>query len=134
MSRNDIQVYYHLIFGTKYRENTISSLLHYGIYGCIWNKCEEIKVKPIIVDGTENHIHVLVKPNSKITISSMVHLIKGSSSKWLNENHEFLEPFRWQRGYGIFSVSPKDVDMITAYIKKQKEHHNNGTVESQWEV
>ncbi|WP_083988398.1 transposase [Chryseobacterium arthrosphaerae] len=31
--------------------------------------------------------------------------------------------FFWQDGYGAFSVSEKDVQMITNYIKKQRQHH-----------
>ena len=31
--------------------------------------------------------------------------------------------FYWQDGYAPFSVNPKGVDRVTAYIKNQKEHH-----------
>ncbi|WP_410503932.1 transposase [Nonlabens sp. Hel1_33_55] len=63
----------------------------------------------------------------------MVNGIKGVSSRWLNATMEPLEPFRWQRGYGLFTVSPKDLNIIINYIKKQKEHHSNGSLEPSWE-
>jgi hypothetical protein len=31
----------------------------------------------------------------------------------------------WQDGYGAFSVNPRAVDIVTAYIDRQYEHHNN---------
>ena len=133
MSRNNIQLYFHLVFGTKYRENLIPASLHYGLYGCIWDKCEQMEIIPIAVNGTENHVHLLFKSDSTSTSAQIVNGVKGSSSYWLNQNKNLVEPFKWQRGYGLFTVSPKDVEMITNYIKKQKEHHKAGTVQNEWE-
>ena len=97
--------------------------LDQGLYSIIWNKCEELDLIPLAVNGTDDHIHILLKSHTEITIAQILKHVKGTSSRWLNENGNFVEPFRWQRGYGLFTVSPKDVDMIISYIKKQKEHH-----------
>jgi hypothetical protein len=32
-------------------------------------------------------------------------------------------PFRWQRGYGAFSVSPNDVPVVERYVREQRHHH-----------
>ena len=133
MSRNNTQLYYHLIFGTKHRENSIPEPIHSKLYGCIWKKCEDLSIIPIAINGTQNHIHILFKSNTTTTLASIVNGIKGLSSRWLNATMEPLKPFRWQRGYGLFTVSSKDLDMIINYIKKQKEHHSNGSVEPKWE-
>ena len=34
-----------------------------------------------------------------------------------------LANFRWQSGYGAFSVSAADVEEVTAYIEQQEKHH-----------
>lgn len=34
-----------------------------------------------------------------------------------------LSKFSRQEGYGAFSVSPKDLDAVIAYIDRQEEHH-----------
>jgi len=31
--------------------------------------------------------------------------------------------FKWQAGYDWFSVSPKDTDLVNAYIENQAEHN-----------
>ena len=31
--------------------------------------------------------------------------------------------FKWQAGYGWFSVSPKDTDQLVEYIENQQQHH-----------
>ena len=133
MSRNNLQAYFHIVFHTKHGEKVIDIKLHYKLYGFIWNQCESMELLPIAINGTENHIHVLLKAHSKITIATIVQGIKGASSRWLNEIGNFVKPFNWQRGYGLFTVSPKDVELITNYIKKQKEHHNQDSVLAEWE-
>ena len=34
-----------------------------------------------------------------------------------------LSGFRWQGGYGAFSVKPNETDVVYKYIKNQHEHH-----------
>ncbi len=134
MSRNNLQAYYHIVFWVKRKEVVIKESLHYQLYGYIWERCEKMELIPMAVNGTENHIHILLKTHSNITIATIVQDIKGSSSRWLNVNADFSEPFSWQRGYGLFTVSPKDVEVIVNYIKKQKDHHSKGSVKTDWEM
>jgi len=41
--------------------------------------------------------------------------------------------FRWQNGYGAFSVSPSNVEDVRQYIRSQKSHHQNITFEEEYE-
>jgi hypothetical protein len=34
-----------------------------------------------------------------------------------------VKNFAWQRGYGLFSVSPADIGALVRYIETQKAHH-----------
>ncbi|AGC77224.1 transposase [Nonlabens dokdonensis DSW-6] len=77
-----------------------------------------------------DHVHVLLKMDSKVSLSDLMRFIKGKSSRFLSENYTFLDGFEWQRGYGAFSVSPKNVDKVIGYIKNQKQHHReDSTIE-----
>lgn len=49
--------------------------------------------------------------------------VKKSSSKWVKTKGEKYSDFYWQDGYGIFSVNPAEVDVVTRYISNQEEHH-----------
>jgi len=134
MSSNKILAYYHIVFATKHREPLLLENFQPALYKTIWEKCWIINCEPVIINGTENHIHLLVKANPNVAISKTVKDIKGSSSRWLNANHNFTQPFSWQRGYGLFTVSPKDVPLIARYIQNQKEHHKIGSVNADFEV
>jgi putative transposase len=40
--------------------------------------------------------------------------------------------FYWQRGYGMFSVSPKDRDAAESYVRRQDEHHRTKTFQDEY--
>ena len=37
-------------------------------------------------------------------------------------------PFRWQGGYGAFTVSKKFVPRVRDYVLNQEQHHRDGTL------
>jgi hypothetical protein len=47
--------------------------------------------------------------------------VKTGSSKWVKSKG--VTSFAWQTGYGVFSVSPDDVDGAVAYVRGQEAHH-----------
>ena len=63
-------------------------------------------------------------------LAKAVQLLKGGSSKWLNEN---IKPrFEWQQGYGAFSVSISHQDQTVVYINSQAEHHRRRNYEEEF--
>jgi len=40
--------------------------------------------------------------------------------------------FAWQRGYGAFSVGPRDLDALIDYIDRQEEHHRVKTFQEEY--
>ena len=50
-------------------------------------------------------------------------LIKGNSSKWLNERVDQSTKFAWQAGYAAFSVSESQLPVVIKYVQGQEEHH-----------
>jgi len=61
--------------------------------------------------------------SQKIPLMKLVEVIKSSSSKWMKTKDKSLKNFYWQNGYGVFSVNTRGVDIVTAYIERQHEHH-----------
>ena len=67
-----------------------------------------------------DHIHALLEIPADLTLAKAVQLLKGNSSKWLNEQRS---NFAWQQGYAAFSVSGSHVETVCKYIRDQREHH-----------
>lgn len=55
--------------------------------------------------------------------SKSIQLIKGGSSKWVHETFTDYNKFKWQEGYGAFSVSASQINNTFTYINRQKEHY-----------
>lgn len=49
--------------------------------------------------------------------------IKKGSSEWIKTMGSDYAGFYWQRGYGIFSVYPHEIDVVINHIKNQEKHH-----------
>jgi len=119
MSKSFNQIYVHIIFhvgkGAIIKRDKESELYAYMV-GVSKNLSNQI----LEMNGTENHIHILVSLSPTISVGEFVNKMKSNSSRWMKK---LDDNFSWQRGYGAFSVSSSVCDKVRRYIKKQKEHH-----------
>ncbi len=58
--------------------------------------------------------------------------VKASSSKWINEQQFIKGKFQWQEGYGAFSFSKSQRDIVIKYIMNQEEHHRTKTFKEEY--
>lgn len=123
MSNTFHQVYIQAVFAVKYRESLIASECKSKILSVIGNLINETGCKTIIVNGTEDHIHCLLSLKPTISISDLMKVVKGKSSKFINDNRLTKHRFEWQEGYGVFSYSKSQIDAVYKYIANQEEHH-----------
>ena len=70
-----------------------------------------------------DHVHALIDLPTNLCIEDTLHLMKGESSHWINEQRLVAGKFGWARGYGVFSVSQSGVADVAKYIAGQEEHH-----------
>jgi len=68
-----------------------------------------------------DHVHAIVDLPTDKTIEEVLHLLKGSSSNWINKQVNFK--FSWKKGYAAFSISESNLDKVVKYIINQGEHH-----------
>ena len=54
----------------------------------------------------------------------LVQGLKGASARYANQDQTIsLTGLRWEHGYHLVSVSPRDVKATVAYVKSQDERH-----------
>ncbi|MBT3878562.1 MAG: IS200/IS605 family transposase [Candidatus Scalindua sp.] len=123
---------YHIVFTTRKRQDLIIPALFIELYPYIGGIIREEKGKLLKIGGTSNHIHLLARFSASGSVSEMMRRVKGSSSKWVNENSKSASHFTWQRGYDAFSVSESSVGNVVSYIENQEEHHRNTTFEEKF--
>jgi putative transposase len=118
----------HIVFSTKDRAPLITSDLKSRLYAYVSGILRDLNSKPTAMNGTADHVHLLVWLPPTLALAEAMRVVKANSSKWVNEELRRMEQrqgakFGWQTGYAAFSVSRSGVDEVVRYIEQQEEHH-----------
>jgi len=124
MPQSFYKLYYHVVWGTKYREQKISPEIEELLKEYIPRKVKANSGVFIAMNMTTDHIHLLIIVPPKISVAEFIHKLKGSSSHFVNINLG-IKDFYWQSGYGAHSLSAKGIPFVTKYIINQKQKHAN---------
>lgn len=84
------------------------------------------------VGGMADHVHLAIRLSRGGNISDLIGDLKASSSKWLKTQPHELSKFAWQRGYGVFSVGPADLNALLHYIDTQEAHHRKQSFQDEF--
>ena len=115
--------YSHIVFGPKRRRGSISSDIEEELSGYIGGVLKTDQCRLIKAGGMPDHIHLLVKLHSSVSIAKCVQKIKSNSSRWIKSKGVKYKNFKWQDGYAAFSVSYSQLPRVKEYIENQKKHH-----------
>ncbi|MFN8345719.1 MAG: IS200/IS605 family transposase [Spirosomataceae bacterium] len=121
------QIYYQIVFGTKYRRPTIAEAHCEELYRYIWGIIKNNKCKLYRINGIEDHLHIFCDLHPSVALADFVKDIKVASSIWMKQSGLFPDFEAWQEGYGAFTYSIREKDKIINYVKKQKQHHKKET-------
>ncbi len=117
------QIFYHIIFCTYRRRDTLPIAHHEELYKYIWGIVKNRKGILYRINGTENHIHILSDLHPTVCLSDFIKEIKTASNRWMKESGNFSSFEHWAEGSCALTYGIRDKDMIVNYIKNQKEHH-----------
>ena len=122
MPQSLCKVLVHLVFSTKSRHPFLHDNWRHELHRYLFGIVEQHGCYLFIANSVDDHIHMLIGLGRNICIADLVKEIKTGSSKWVHGTTR-CSRFAWQRGYGIFSISPADKPRVEEYIKNQAEHH-----------
>jgi len=122
MPQSLAQVYVHIVFLTKHGNRYIDEELRLKLQSYIIGILKNLGSYTHEIYANPDHIHILSTLPRTITMAQMVNKIKSNSSRWVKT--EGSKYFRWQDGYGIFSVSPSKLESVKKYIQHQSDHHD----------
>ena len=133
MAQSLAQIHVHIVFSTKDRAPFLKDPSIAGdLHGFMAGVCRKLDSQSVIIGGTDDHVHVFCVLSKSRTITEVVRDIKRASSGWIKERDRGLSDFRWQAGYGAFSVSPGHVAPLKRYIQDQKRHHEKETFQDEF--
>ena len=133
MPQSFAAVYLHLVFSTKSRypwlaDKDLRTEMHRYLAAC----SNELKCPALEVGGVEDHIHVLAQLPRTLAIADWVKEVKRVSSHWGKTRTPAWEGFGWQNGYGVFSVSHRNLPQARAYLQQQEAHHLQQTFQDEY--
>lgn len=123
MANTYTQCYFHLVFAVKNREALIKSEWKDELEKYITGIIQNTRHKLLAISAMPDHIHIFIGYNVNQLIADLVEQIKTSSNLWIKEKKLSKFRFEWQKGYGAFTKSKSDVDVVSKYIMNQEEHH-----------
>ena len=123
MSHSFTKIWIHAIWATKERKPFIADAIEHDVHQYLTTQLIEQGCPVRIINGMPDHVHCLFLLNPAKAIAQVIKQIKGSSSRYINQNDLILEKFAWQTGYAAYSVSESGVEKVFQYIKNQKQHH-----------
>ena len=114
---------YHMVFSTKSRGPWLSPQVEHRLHPFLGGIARDLGCTAFAVNGDTDHVHLMLRFPSKLSISDLAMNLKGRSSSWMHEQFPSLSSFAWQEGYSGFTVSKSALDRVIAYVDGQKEHH-----------
>ncbi len=132
MANTYTQVFIHLVFSVKGRHSIISKEYRNEIEKYISGIVTGKKNKLLSIYCMPDHIHILIGLSPIDSISNLVRDIKVNSSKFISERFPLMFNFSWQRGYGAFSYSKREVHNCVEYILNQERHHKITTFREEY--
>jgi REP element-mobilizing transposase RayT len=126
------QIYMHVVFGVKGRENLISIKWKDDLYKYIAGIIKGKGHKSIIINGMPDHIHALIGMKPSVAIADLVRDIKNNSTNFINDKRLVTGKFSWQEGYGVFSYSHSNIKNVYDYILNQEKHHMKRTFKEEY--
>jgi REP element-mobilizing transposase RayT len=131
MSSTHLSIHFHLIFATKNHERHIGAAWRTRLHAYMGGILSSLDAVPEIVGGVEDHIHVLAGLRATHRLADLMRELKSSSSRWVHEEIR-LPAFAWQEGYGAFTVSASQCEIVRRYIAGQEEHHRTRTFREEY--
>ena len=131
MSQTVVSLLVHIVFSTKGRMKIINPEIEPELFPYISGIIRKHESKCLAINGTEDHVHLLVSMGKNVTVPNLLMQIKKGSSAWIKTQGPQYKNFRWQDGYGAFSIGQSSVPAVKRYIAQQKEHHKKVSFQSE---
>lgn len=114
--------YYHLVFFTAKRHPSLTKEIRNDLFAVMGGKLKEMKSKSILINGVEDHVHLLLQIHPSVQVSLVVQKVKLAASAFLKEklNGKFKG---WQVGYAVLTFDKSRLKGLIRYVENQEAHH-----------
>ena len=122
-----VKIYIHAVWSTKDRYPYLNGKTKEMLINHIKDYARSKDIYIDHINGGHDHLHVLISMCAEQNISSIMNLLKGESSHWINKQNITQDKFSWQDEYFAVSIGESQIDIIRKYIYDQESHHKKKT-------
>jgi len=127
MPQSYYKLYFHFVWTTWNREPILIGDVQHNAYNLIREQCIKQSAEILALGGVADHVHLLVNLSPSARPIDLMQYVKGVTARKLNERlASEISGFKWQRGYGVQTVSPSHLSKVIRYIENQEQHHQSG--------
>ncbi len=119
------ELVFHFVFATKDRAPTLTPPLQRLLFSHFRQACAELRGELHEIGGTEDHVHILLSLLPSHRLDIVVDTLKSSGAAMINKL-ALGQTLEWEDGYGALSLRNKDIEIVSEYIRTQKERHQKG--------
>jgi putative transposase len=123
MANTFTQLYVHYVFAVQDRLCLINNKWQDNLYKYINGIIDQQGHKLYVINGMNDHIHILISMTPKQAPSDLMYHLKRSSSLWINQSRLSAGKFSWQEGFGAFSLGKSQLPEKIKYIEDQQQQH-----------
>ncbi len=102
------------------------------VHGYLATVVRDLDSPFVVVGGVADHVHILFDMGKMHAPVEFVEQVKRESSKFVKTLGAKYKEFYWQRGYGMFSVSPTHCTEVEGYVRHQEEHHRKKSFQDEF--
>ena len=128
-----IKIWIHCVWATKNRSAIMKHDVRANLFSHIAKYASNQGIFIDRINGSNDHLHLLISLGSNQNIARVIQTIKGESSCWMNKSGMLPFRFAWQDDYFAVSVSESQLDAVRAYIDAQVEHHRVKTFADEYQ-
>ena len=132
MPQSLTKLYAHLIFNTKNREPLLDNGIRERVHAYLATVIRSVDAPYVVVGGVADHVHILFDMGKMNPPVKFVEQVKRESSKFVKTLGLQYRNFYWQRGYGMFSVSPTHLVDAEKYVRNQETHHGTKSFQDEF--
>ena len=120
---------YHIVCGTKYRNKILTEQIEKDLKSLMYQIAEEkgFTIEHLEI-GLDDHVHLLVSAPPKLSVTTIVSCLKGTSAFRLFRMHPELKSFYWKKedrhlwspSYYVESICASNEKAVAKYIDDQR--------------
>ena len=121
------QILYQIVFSTFNHEKTLDTIKREELYKYISGILKNKKCHLYRIGGVSDHLHIITHLHPSISLASLIKDVKLATTDYIKNKTLFPNFSGWQKGYGAFTYSFKEKDILIEYVNNQETHHDKRT-------